>query len=149
MSLLELLIQTAVDAESFSVRRFSLSAIGYLRELNTDCLPVLIAGLNDIDTVFEDVKRVVVNFRKVGDINVVSQLVPYLTGESIQTAQGVAQILDVLGRGAFGAAGEEVQNQILAELSAAIEDDSSARQVEEGKTLADEYFEIILKLVGE
>jgi hypothetical protein len=85
----------------------------------------------------------------VGDINVVSQLVPYLTGESIQTAQGVAQILDVLGRGAFGAAGEEVQNQILAELSAAIEDDSSARQVEEGKTLADEYFEIILKLVGE
>lgn len=143
----KLLVAGARDAESFNSRRFALTGLSYLRKVTKDIVPVLVAGLQDnVDVVHDDAIEACRRFQTV-DEEVIDELGKYLTGPSIRTAYGVSQMLAAIGT---KAAGEDsaLRSKIISLLVAGLEDEGSDREYEEGKAMADAFYDALLQVAG-
>lgn len=96
-SLEKVLVKGSVDEESFSSRRFALTGLSYLPQVSRAVVPVLVDGLLDnVSKTQQAAMEATERFQRI-EAGLVDDLAPYLTGESIQVARGVAQMLGRLG----------------------------------------------------
>ncbi len=143
-----LLVKCAADTESFTSRRFALTALSYLRTVTSNVASALIAGCQDIEEVQQYAIAAASHFQFIeGDL--LPQFIPALTGESVSTAYAVAQLLGALSTSLAGEAAD-LHEQIIEVLVNALEDPSSQREVvisgqNKGK-LEDILYEILLKV---
>ncbi|MGB1251152.1 MAG: hypothetical protein ACPG8W_11095, partial [Candidatus Promineifilaceae bacterium] len=145
-----LLVKGAADANSFTARRHALLGISYLGQVSAAMVPVLIAGcIDNVEVVRRDVVKAAESFQTV-EAGVMTALTPYLTGESIITAQTVGKMLGAIG--AHAAYGDnELRSQIEQALVLAIDDSSSDRETEDRIPtikLADVFYEALLTVTG-
>ncbi len=146
-SLEQALVQSALDANSFTSRRHALTALSYLRSVMAAVTPVLVAGLRDnVGVVQQDALEAAKRFRVV-DPALLDELGGYLSGPSIRTARGVAQMLAALGAAAV-AENNDLRRKIITLLVAALEEPGSQRGVEQGERLEDGFYEALLQVAG-
>ncbi len=152
----QLLIQGSQDYESYNSRRFAIQALGYLRRVTLDVVPVLIAGFREnIEIVQQDAIRSAGHFQQV-EAEVIESFIPHLTGESLVTAYGVARLLGAVG---ISPAADVaiLRPRILTALVEAIRHPNSQKEVkmlknnEELETkgmLVDTLYEELLRVTG-
>jgi hypothetical protein len=127
-NLQELLVKATTDAESWSVRRFSITALSHLRTVTPDVVSALLAGLQDnSDGVRQDTITAVERFQFISG-NPLPRLTPALTGESMSTAYMVAQLLGTLGVSAAGQSAG-LRDEIITALVDALNHSNSQREV--------------------
>jgi hypothetical protein len=151
-SMESLLVQCTTVAESEITRGFALTALSHLRTVTPAVVPALLAGCQDTDDVQQDAITAAGRFQQIEGTpaEMLALLVPALTGESIQTAYAVTQLLGALGTSAAGEAAG-LRDAIIAALVAALGDSGSQREVTvryETKKLADVYYEVLLQVAG-
>ncbi len=145
-----LLVRGATDTRSFSSRRFALTALSYLRTVTPGVVPALLAGCRDTERVLRDAITSAGRFQSIeGDI--LSALIPLLTGESLSTAYAVAHLLGALGTSIAGEA-SGLRGQIVEALANALKDEKSEKEVliaEERKgILKDALYSALLQVAG-
>jgi hypothetical protein len=151
LDLEKMLIASAQDAGSYISRQYALTCLSYLRRVSGQITPVLIAGLQDnVDVVREDALAACSRFQTVED-TLIDKLGPCLTGDSIQTAYGVARMLATIG--VFAAGENSAQRQaIIRQLVAALDHPGSQREYkksgEKKVKLADTFYEALLQVTG-
>ena len=119
------LVQAARDAESFSTRRFALTALSHLRRVTPAVAGALLAALRDAGRVQQDALAAAERFR-LAEGDIVPALAAALQEESAATAYAAAQVLAALGRSAQAAAHRPA---IIEALAAALRDARSRRGV--------------------
>jgi hypothetical protein len=147
-----LLVQATTDAHSFSSRRFALTALSHLRTVTPAVVPALLAGCQDTESVQRDAIAAAGRFQQIDGPpeEMLSLLVPALTGESIQTAYAVTKLLGALGTSAAGEAAG-LRDAIITALVDALDREGRQRTVKVGddpKKLADIYYEVLLQVAG-
>jgi len=145
-----LLVRGSTDAESYSSRRHALTALSYLRTITPMVVSALLAGCRDIEIVQQDAIAAAGRFQEIqGDV--LSDLAPWLTGESVCTAYAVAQVLGALGASTASEAAK-MREQIVKALVEALQNPDSRREVViEGQnkgTLEDTLYTALLKVEG-
>jgi hypothetical protein len=94
-------VRGAVDAEGDDSRRFTLTALSYLRTVMADVVPALLAGCQDTEKVQQDVIDAAGLFQHIeGDL--LPALLPALTGKSASTAYAMVHLLGALGTSTAG-----------------------------------------------
>jgi len=147
----QLLVRGTIDEGSYTSRRFALTALSYLRTVTADVVPALIAGCQDIEEMVQkDTIEAARRFQRIeGDL--LSNLLPLLTGESVSTAYAVGQLLGALGTSHAGTAAG-LQERIMTGLVEALKDPGSKRTVtiagqDEG-TLENALYDALLRVAG-
>jgi hypothetical protein len=143
-----MLVRGTTDAGSFNSRRHALTALSYLRTVTPAIVPALLAGCQDIDIVQRDAFAAAGRFQEVeGDV--LSELEPWLTGESTKTAYAVTQVLSSLGTSTAGAVAGR-REQIVTMLVKALQHPQCRREVVIGGTnkgtLEDALYTAVLKV---
>jgi hypothetical protein len=125
-----LLVKGTTDAESFTSRRFALTALSYLPEATRDVVPALLAGCQDVEIVQKDAIEAARRFHiiKGNERALLAELAQALTGESLSTAYAVAHVLGALGTSPVGATAG-LREQIITHLVAALDHPNSQREV--------------------
>ncbi len=126
-----LLLQGRQDVQSFSVRRFVLTALSYLRTVTPAVAPVLVEALQEnIVSVQQDAIRAVSRFQRIeGDAQtILDALTSHLHGPSAAVAYGVAKLLGALGVSPAGQAAD-LRPRIIRALAEAIRDPFSEEEV--------------------
>ena len=149
-SLEDVLVKATTDATSFTVRRFAISALGYLRTITPAVVPALLTVCRDIEAVQRDAVETVKHFQSIkGDL--LPTLAAALTGPSVITAYTVAQLLGALGASAAGEAAH-LRGQVIDALVGALKDAESKREVlisgESKGTLEDTFYVALLQAAG-
>ena len=147
LNLEQLLIQGTKDYGSHNSRRFALTGLSYLRYVTSEIVPVLITALQEnVDIVQKNALEAARRFQSI-DEGVIEELGQYLTGESIQTAYGVSQMLTSLG---VMAAGEDstLRQQIIGLLVEALSDEGCRREYDRDKRLEDAFYNALLQVAG-
>lgn len=150
-SLESALIKGSKDGGSFNSRRFALTGLSYLREVSAAVVPVLISGLLDnAASTQRAAMKATERFQRI-EPDVVAALKPYLLGESIQVAQGVAQMLGWLGT--MAAAGdaalrEHIAELLVAGLSHVVDTAHDAAQAEKIEALEEALSQALLRVRG-
>lgn len=114
------------DAESFSARRFALTALCRLRRATPATVDALRWALRDVPAVQADALRAVTYLREVAG-GLASQLAAGLGDESAAAAWAVGRALETLGN--TETTGAANRAAIVAALAAAIRDPASQREV--------------------
>ena len=145
-----LLVRGTTDVESHHARRHALTALSYLRIITLAVIPALLAGCRDVEDVQQDAIAAAGRFQEIQG-NVLSDLTPWLTGESVRTAYAVAQLFGALGTStASEAAG--MRAQIVKALAEALQNPNSQREIAiEGQNkgkLEDVLYTALLKVEG-
>lgn len=147
-----LLVQATTNAHSFNSRRFALTALSHLRTVTPAVVPALLAGCQDTESVQRDAIAAAGRFQQIDGPpeEMLSLLVPALTGESIQTAYAVTKLLGALGTSAAGEAAG-LRDAIITALVDALDREGRQRTVtadDDPKKLADIYYEVLLQVAG-
>jgi hypothetical protein len=150
-----LLIKGATDIQDCDSRRFAITALSHLRTVTPAIMPALLSGCQDVEVVQRDTIAAAGRFQFIeGDL--LPDLVPALTGESVSTAYAVAQLLGALGASAAGEAAG-LRDEIITALVDALAHEGSQREVvlfrqdgeEETKgKLADTLYAELLRVAG-
>ncbi|MFL5663276.1 MAG: HEAT repeat domain-containing protein, partial [Ktedonobacteraceae bacterium] len=146
-----LLIKGATEANSFSSRRFALTALSYLRRVTASIIPALLAACQDnIGIVQKDAVASTSRFQSIeGDL--LSELLPALTGPSVRVAYAVAQLLGALGTSAAGMSAG-LSERIITALVQALKDPKNQRNViiagQNKGTLENTLYEVLLRVAG-
>ncbi len=146
----DLLVRGTVDADSYTSRRFALTALSYLRTVTPQVIPALLAGCRDIPVVQQDAIAAAGRFQSI-EGNLLPTLVAELSGESVSTAYAVAQLLGALGASSAGE-NTDLQGQMIEALVAALKSPSSQREViisgEHKGKLEDALYAALLMVTG-
>jgi hypothetical protein len=129
-----LLIRAVDDANSFNVRRFSLTALGHLRRVSPGVVTALRRALRDVSRVQQDALAAVTHFRRIeGDLT--PALAAGLADESAAAAFAVARGLEALARTESTTPAQ--RQAILTALADAIRNPTTQREVYvlEGNTI--------------
>jgi hypothetical protein len=141
-----LLVKGAGDPGSHNSRRFAITALSHLRTVTPAIFPALLAGCQDVENVRQDTIAAAGRFQLIaGDL--LPNLVPALTGESISTAYAVAQLLGALGASAAGEVAG-LRDEIITALVDALEHEGSQREVAGGGKLTDTLYAELLRVAG-
>ncbi|MDQ7029788.1 MAG: hypothetical protein Q9O62_08440 [Ardenticatenia bacterium] len=121
-----LLTRATREAESFSTRRFALTALSHLRRATPAVAEALRAALRDVGRVQEDALAAAERFR-LAEGDLVAALAEGLYDESAAAAYATARLLAGLGRARESTA--EQRQAILRALAAALRDPRARRHV--------------------
>lgn len=117
-----LLVQATRDAESFSTRRFALSALSHLRRVTPDVAEALLAAIRDVGRVQQNALAAAERFR-LAEGEILPALTAALRDESAATAYAAGQVLAALARDPAR------QMDIVQALAAAVREPSNHRPV--------------------
>jgi hypothetical protein len=145
-----LLVRGTTDIYSFNSRRHALTALSYLRTVTPAVVPALLTACRDVELVQQDAIAAARRFQEIQG-NVLSDLAPWLIGESVTTAYAVAQLFGALGT-SVGSEATGMREQIVKALVEALQNPDCRRMVvikgENKGTLEDVLFTALLKIEG-
>jgi hypothetical protein len=151
-----LLLRATRDLNSFSARRFAITALSYLRVITPEVLTALLRLVGDTKKVQDDALAAAGRFNRLHPSlgqALPHELVAALTDPSALRARAAVRLLEALGTSPAASSAPGLRRQIVAALAAALQDPNSRRYVwvsakTSDGTLDQDLWQALLRVAG-